>query len=127
MVTYLLIAAVCATANHLGLIAAIEKVVGHNLPIVNCPRCSAFWLTLAYGCYTAERISPETVIIIVAIALLMAYIAIWMELALGIIDTLFTYIYDKVFATNHSALPADTRRSATHSAGDSADDGTEHP
>ena len=33
-------------ANHMGLIEAIERVVRHKLPIINCSRCLTFWSVL---------------------------------------------------------------------------------
>ena len=36
-------------ANHLGLVAAIERTIKHRLPIIGCPKCLAFWTSFGYG------------------------------------------------------------------------------
>ena len=87
---------VCTAVNHLGLIAAIERVVRHRLPIVNCPKCLTFWGTLAYGIYVSE-ISFGNIAAVLprlfAISLLCSYLAIWLELIMYAIDTLYNRIY----------------------------------
>ena len=45
---------VCVTANHLGLVKAIEDVADKELRIVNCPRCLTFWSVLAYTVITSR-------------------------------------------------------------------------
>ena len=41
-------------ANHLGLVAAAESVVRHRLPVLNCPKCAAFWSVIVYGVAVAN-------------------------------------------------------------------------
>ena len=86
--------------NHLGLIAAIERLANHPLPILNCSKCSTFWLTLMHGivCHCGLQ-SHRCVIMAFAVAFLMAYVAIWMELALGVIDKMYNYVYNKIYPT----------------------------
>ena len=85
---------ICTCMNHLGLIGAIEDVIKHPLPIVNCVKCSSFWCTLSYcfwcGCH------PITML---AISFLASYSAIWLELAMGIIDFLYSTAYGKIYST----------------------------
>lgn len=91
-------------ANHLGLVAAAESVVRHRLPILNCPKCAAFWLVLIYGCSVCcDSIAalPPTIPEILAAAFLSAWSAIWLDLLMGIIDQLYIKLYDKIYpATN---------------------------
>jgi hypothetical protein len=86
---------VSVTANHLGLIAAIERVIRHRLPVVNCPKCLAFWGTL--GCSLSGDGSlaalPSCLPRLLAISILCSYIAIWLELLMYAIDTLYNRIY----------------------------------
>ena len=89
-------------ANHMGLIEAVEKTIGFNLPIINCPKCSSFWLTL---CYTL--LCGATVIHSVAISFLMAYLAVWFNLILGLADRLYNWIYESAFTTQ-TTDPEDT-------------------
>ena len=87
---------VCVTMNHLGLIKAIEDVTKvHELPIVSCVKCFTFWSVLAYGLY---KLSFGGIITVLAMSFLASYVAIWLELTEGIVDTLYNRIYEKIFA-----------------------------
>ena len=88
MITFSVVA-----ANHLGLVAAIERTVKHRLPIVNCPKCMTFWTVLVYG-ITTPCASPQGSI---AVALLCAWAAIWLELFMGFIDQLYLKIYEQIY------------------------------
>ena len=81
--------------NHLGLIAAIERVVHHRLPVLNCPKCLTFWGTLALGLsgdgFTAAH--PSALPRLLAISILCSYTAVWLELIMYAIDTLYNKIY----------------------------------
>ena len=92
---------VCVTANHLGLVKAIEESTERDLAVVNCPKCSSFWSTLAYTIFvTHEPISS------LAISFLASYIAIWLELLEGYIDTLYLRLYDKIYPTSDNTVAA---------------------
>jgi len=89
-------------ANHLGLVAAAESIVRHRLPILNCPKCAAFWLILIYGCSVcSDSIAalPPAIPGILAVAFLSAWSAIWLDLLMGIIDQLYTKLYDTIYPT----------------------------
>lgn len=89
-------------ANHLGLVAATESVVRHRLPILNCPKCAAFWLVLIYGCSVCcDSIAalPPAIPEILAVAFLSAWSAIWLDLLMGIIDQLYIKVYDTFYPT----------------------------
>lgn len=101
-------------ANHLGLVAAAESVVRHRLPVLNCPKCAAFWLVLAYGfgCeiyFTATHYFVdandmvachfEHTLKLFAAAFLSAWSAIWLDLFMGIIDQLYIKVYDTIYST----------------------------
>ena len=83
---------VCVTINHLGLIRAIEKTLETELPVVNCPKCSVFWAVLTYTVLEMHRLIPP-----LAISFLASYIAIWLELFEGYIDTLYDKFYDTIY------------------------------
>lgn len=91
---------VCVTMNHLELIGKIEEIIGKSIPILNCPKCSSFWFTLAYmiGKIGSEEI--PSIPMMLAISFLSSYAASWMELLEGYIDTLFLRFYGKITA-NH--------------------------
>lgn len=101
---------VCVAANHLGLIAAIEQTIGREIPIVNCPKCFTFWTTLIYGIDAHADLLP-----MLAISFLCAWLAIWLELGMGIIDYLYNKVYEKIFvstADNTTASDPDKGYSA---------------
>ena len=95
---------VCVTANHLGLISKIEEVTGRELPVINCPKCSTFWVTMGWGCN--DIASYGTLIAVLAISFLASYTAIWLELLEGLIDTLYMKIYGKVITTGNDDTAA---------------------
>lgn len=97
MITFSVVA-----ANHLGLVSAIERTVKHRLPIVNCPKCMSFWAVLGYGTLT-DRGHPGDVPVLVAVALLAAWAAIWLELFMGFIDQLYLKLYDTIYPTTDCA------------------------
>ena len=111
----ILIAFVSAAINHLGLVAAAEGVIRRRLPIINCPKCLAFWLTLACSLVFIDYSGGIAAILrggieAAAMALLMAYLAIWTELLMGGIDILFSKAYESLYPTEDS--PADDKTGA---------------
>lgn len=87
---------VAVTANHLGLISAIESAINRKLWIVDCPKCLSFWGVLIYG-YLFEGILE--LVVLLAISFLSSYAAIWLELLEAYIDTLYQKLYDKIYPT----------------------------
>ena len=103
----------CTSANHLGLIAAVESLLHRRLPVVNCPKCFTFWSTLAYllACFLVGDDAllrdggPITALLsavprMLAVAFLAAYSALWLELIMYFIDTLYNSIYDQISKDN---------------------------
>ena len=87
---------VCVTANHLGLVKAIEDTIHRELMIINCPKCLSYWGVLAYTIITSCELIPS-----LAISFLASYIAIWIELFEGFIDTLYNKLYDKIYSAEN--------------------------
>ena len=91
-----------ATAiNHLGLIPTIERITKRKLWIIDCPKCLTFWSVMAYGLATGSCSPPfreglGAGLSLLAISLLASYSAIWLELLMYLIDTLYNCIYDKI-------------------------------
>lgn len=85
---------ISVTANHLGLIKAIEETFDRELPIINCCKCLSLWSVLIYS-----TITSRDVITAFAVSFLASYSAIWLELLEGFIDTLYQKLYDKIYPT----------------------------
>jgi len=117
----LLIPFICAALNHLGLIAAAEGVIRHSIPVLNCPKCSSFWLTLAVLMLAGF---PNGILIALATSLLMAWLARWVELLMGGIDVLYSKVYDTFYPTA-AVLPADAP--AAEREADTHTDAPQHP
>jgi len=102
----------CTSANHLGLIAAVESLLHRRLPVVNCPKCLTFWSTLAYllACFLTgdDALLGGSLIAahlpavprMLAVSFLAAYSALWLELIMYFIDTLYNSIYDNIDKNN---------------------------
>lgn len=82
-------------ANHLGLVSAIERTVKHRLPILDCPKCMTFWSVLGYGGASCDEATELPAV--AAVALLAAWAAIWLELAMGFIDKIYLKAYGKIY------------------------------
>ena len=81
-------------ANHMGLIEAVEDTIGYKLPILNCSKCATHWITLIYTLLCGVSIIQS-----VAISLLSAYCAMWLELILGIFVTFYNCVYEDLLTT----------------------------
>lgn len=103
--TALLLMFIFTAANHLGLVGKLEDVIQHSIPIINCPRCITFWGTLIY----LMAVSHD-VIGAVAISFLLAYLAVWLELVMCVIDHYYMRIYEKFI----SATATDTTATDAH-------------
>jgi len=88
-------------ANHLGLVAAAESVIRHRLPVMNCPKCAAFWLVIAYGIAEANfsLFTFHFSLTVIAVAFFSAWSAVWLDLFMGIIDQLYIKLYDTFYPT----------------------------
>lgn len=97
----------CTAANHLGLVSAIEDVIGRRLSIVNCCKCASFWGVLIYGCYDIAAYGTCGIVTVLAISFLCAYSAIWLELVMGIVDYYYNKVYGKIYTTSDDASASD--------------------
>ena len=82
---------ICTAVNHLGLIPTIERITKRKLWIIDCPKCLTCWSVMAYQLVT--NCNP---LLSLATALLCSYIALWLNLFMYAIDTLYNRIYDKI-------------------------------
>ena len=93
---------VCVTANHLGLIGKIEEILG-KLPVISCPKCFTFWSVLIYEVWV---VGFSDIPAMLAISFLCAYLALWLELLEGFIDTLYLWLYEKNYPNTENDTPA---------------------
>lgn len=97
---------ICVTANHLGLVKAIEEMVHRELRIVNCPKCFSFWSVLVYTAFVTQNVITS-----LAVSFLASYMAIWLELLEGYIDTLYMNVYEKIYSdTSNDTVASDPKR-----------------
>ena len=96
-----LLTVIAVLANHLGMVTAIEAIIHYRIPIVNCPKCLTFWLTLIYGSI-AYGGGIRIMVIQLAVSFLCAYSATWLHLLLGLIDFLLNKVYDAIYPTESS-------------------------
>jgi len=68
---------------------------------LNCAKCSTFWLTFGYGCL--HDTTTNGIIISLAAAFALAYLAIWIELLMGGIDNIYLSLYDTLYAAKTGA------------------------
>lgn len=87
----------CTLANHLGLVEAIEGVIRHKIPILNCSKCAGYWVVLIYSIYIGRPLIAS-----VAVSFLCAYAAVWLELLCGYIDTLYNRCYENIYTEKTS-------------------------
>lgn len=79
-------------ANHLGLVEAVERVIGHKILVLNCSKCASFWVVLL-----CSLLSGQGVTVSAGVSFLCAYAAVWFELGFGYIDTLYNKIYENIY------------------------------
>ena len=82
---------ICTAMNHMGLVDAAEDMLDHELPVLNCVKCSTFWLTLIYLFFT-----QKTIIHSIAAAFVLSYLSVWLELLMGCIDSIYMKCYEKI-------------------------------
>ena len=102
------VAFIAVAINHMGLVAAVEKVIRHPLPVVDCVKCLTFWSVLA--CLLSSRYA---VIPSVAMTLAFSYMALWMELLWGLVDKLYMKCYEKI-VSDSAAGEASAGSDASH-------------
>ena len=87
----LMILTSCCLFIHLGLGNTINKVIGYNFILFQCPKCLVFWSVLSY-----LLLSNQLVVLSVFIAFICAYLALWIDLLLTIIADKYEDIYESL-------------------------------
>lgn len=100
------IVVICTSMNHLELVKTMEGLLKKEIPVVNCPKCATFWASLVWcltgRCITATSMADTLAALpqILAVSFLAAYAAIWIELIMYSVDTLYNRIYDTLSKYN---------------------------
>ena len=98
----------CVLINHMGLIDSVEKIIKHEIPILNCIKCLTFWIVLIY-----LILNGFNVVISVATSFLLSYVAIWLEFLFGLIDILYENTYKRIYKDSTNTEKTDTDNSNT--------------
>lgn len=85
------------TANHLGLIAAAEKLLKRSLPVLNCPKCFTFWLVLL-----STVLTGWDMVTALATSFFCAYLSLWLNLFFAFIDRQFNKLYESLYSTTNN-------------------------
>ena len=88
----------CVSANHLGLVDAVERTIRHKLPIINCSKCLTWWSLMIHGLFAHENL-----FVFCALAFLCSYLATWLHLLMAYIDTFYDRIYEQICTTASSS------------------------
>ena len=96
-----LITFACVSAVHLGMSDAVKMVTRTDLPIIGCVKCFTFWSVLAWCVITRHGIVYS-----IALSMLTAWAAIWLDLLLCASDALYLRIYDKLNDNPQGTAPA---------------------
>ena len=94
MWTVVMIMFSCVMAIHMGLVDAVLEVLrlqNRHIPVIQCPKCLTFHAVLWFLVFTGHNI-----IVSLATAFLAAYIAIWLDLFLGLMDFCYEHIYKRI-------------------------------
>lgn len=98
---------ICVLANHLGLIAAAEKVTHVRLYVINCCKCFTFWFTVIYLVMMGGNVIQA-----LAVSFCAAYLAIWLDLLCGIIDKQYDNIFETYFGGSEDSAGAENEAGA---------------
>ena len=109
----------CVMANHLGLVSAIERIISHNIPIVNCSRCFTFWSTLLYCIFACHNIIDS-----VFVAFCMALLSLWFDVFLGLLDNLYYTAYEYIYKDTEADEHKDGTDAAKNDHNDASKDDT---
>lgn len=93
------IVAAATMANHLGLVEAVEGFIGRRLHVVSCSKCLTFWSVLTYcslACCDSVAALPRSLPYLLAVSFTASYLAIWLELLMAYIDTIYNKVYEKI-------------------------------
>ena len=74
----------------MGLTDAIKKVVRFDVPVIGCVKCLTFWC-----CIVWTVISGMHIIHAIALSILLAWCAVWLDLLMGFADNLYLRLYGK--------------------------------
>ena len=84
----------CVLFVHMGLGDAVCKTIRRNLFLFHCVKCLTFWTTLVYTLVFTDYVLVECL----AIAFVMSYVALWVDLLFAKISVWYEKWYESVVA-----------------------------
>lgn len=97
MIEVIMIMICCTLFNQMGLCEAIETVIKHKLPILNCAKCLTFWSSLIY-----MILSTHDILLSLFISFVMSYLSLWVELFLGYMATIYNKKCDEIYTSKEN-------------------------
>lgn len=79
--------------NHLGLAELVTFRIKRNV-IINCSKCLTFWTTTGYSLFLLEW----GVLHSLFAGFVLAYVALWVELALNVLNYYYEKCYGKIYS-----------------------------
>ena len=84
----------CVMSIHMELVDAVLEVLrlqNRHIPVIQCPKCLTFHIVLWFLVFTGHNIIAS-----LATAFFLSYIAIWLDLFLGLMDYYYEHIYKRI-------------------------------
>ena len=98
----LLISLSCVLFIQMGLSDVIQHALRFRLRIISCPKCLTFWSIIAYLSITGHG----SVVEIVAVSFLFAYLALWLALVYDALAALYNNLYEQITQTSDTSEEA---------------------
>lgn len=87
----LLITSSAVLAIQMGLVDAAGRVLHYRFRILSCPKCAAFWCSLAW-----HMLSGRGAVVSVGVSFLSSYLALWLVLLYDCLTALYNKAYEKI-------------------------------
>ena len=106
-----LVAVSCVLFINMGLSEAIQDIFRLNIRIISCVKCCTFWFSLAFLLINGAGLFAS-----VAASFLLSYAALWLDLGLSYLNTIYNRLYEQINSTE------DAKPEATEADGAESDE-----
>ena len=97
----------------MGLSGAVQETIRLRSRIASCPKCLAFWSTLAYCILTGNGIVAS-----VATSFICSYAALWLALLYDALALIYNSAYESITETNDTSKDAEAGADDTEATAD---------